>query len=460
MSSFEVKALADKLGKLSNSQQSIETLSNYIVYHRKRAKIVVSTWETEFAKTSSSSERRLTLIHLANDVLQRSRKSGPEFVNEFFKVIPRAFRHLSKHADKKTKTRLHRLIDIWEERKVFGNHLPKSIRESLDGKDEDSNEIETDKKLKDDVELTGPTSGLLKAFKTLESSQALESRASHVASAAASPDLLSEAALTRALAAGRSQMVSEAQAQAHVALQGHQQALQGVMNHAEHLISLLKQALAHQEENFEATESKLQQVRDQSELLEKLKITLERSESEAGQSPTVKPEEKEEEEEAEEEEEEEGTPEVELYDPLSADPHAFEANDAEDVASSLANMENPAALLRDALTGMSQAELNLFGSSLAQLAASSEGGVGITAPTSSGAVGMPPPPPGAPPPPPGEYPPGMPPPLPGTQQPLDMDVGNESPYKRPKYEEFHSAPTSGGYPYEQNNMMGGPPGFC
>lgn len=44
------------------------------------------------------------------------------------------------------------------------------------------------------------------------------------------------------------------------------------------------------------------------------------------------------------------------------------ADAAGQVADCLAALENPAAALRDALSGLSAAELNLFGSSLAQLA--------------------------------------------------------------------------------------------
>eukprot|EP00959_Pyramimonas_sp_CCMP1952_P259367 5422513-Pyramimonas_sp.AAC.1 len=65
MSAFNEKALTEKLLKLNNSQQSIVTLSHWCVYHRKRAKLVVQTWHTEFAKAPK--ERRLAFIYLAND---------------------------------------------------------------------------------------------------------------------------------------------------------------------------------------------------------------------------------------------------------------------------------------------------------------------------------------------------------------------------------------------------------
>lgn len=41
--------------------------------------------------------RRLTLMYLANDVIQNSRKKGPEFSKEFLTVLLKAFEHISKY---------------------------------------------------------------------------------------------------------------------------------------------------------------------------------------------------------------------------------------------------------------------------------------------------------------------------------------------------------------------------
>lgn len=42
--SFSGSALEKKLGELSNSQQSIQTLSLWLIHHRKHAKTVVDVW--------------------------------------------------------------------------------------------------------------------------------------------------------------------------------------------------------------------------------------------------------------------------------------------------------------------------------------------------------------------------------------------------------------------------------
>ncbi|KAK8546494.1 hypothetical protein V6N13_067709 [Hibiscus sabdariffa] len=116
---FDGQVLTEKLSKLNNSQQSIESLSRWCITHRKKAKQIVETWDKLF--NSSQKERRVSFLYLANDILQNSRRKGSEFVNEFWKVLPTALKHVYDSGDENGKKAVTRLVDIWEERKVFGS---------------------------------------------------------------------------------------------------------------------------------------------------------------------------------------------------------------------------------------------------------------------------------------------------------------------------------------------------
>ncbi|XP_014628883.1 uncharacterized protein LOC114405702 isoform X1 [Glycine soja] len=116
---FDRQLLAEKLLKLNNSQQSIESLSHWCISHRKRAKEIVETWDKLF--NASQKEQRVSFLYLANDILQNSRRKGSEFVNEFWKVLPAALRHVYESGDEDGRKAVTRLVDIWEERKVFGS---------------------------------------------------------------------------------------------------------------------------------------------------------------------------------------------------------------------------------------------------------------------------------------------------------------------------------------------------
>ncbi|XP_068665674.1 uncharacterized protein [Aristolochia californica] len=116
---FNGQILVDKLAKLNNSQQSIETLSHWCIFHRKKAKQVVETWERQFH--CSPREQRISFLYLANDILQNSRRKGSEFVGEFWKVLPDALSDVIENGDDFGRNAVFRLIDIWEDRKVFGS---------------------------------------------------------------------------------------------------------------------------------------------------------------------------------------------------------------------------------------------------------------------------------------------------------------------------------------------------
>lgn len=84
--SFSESSLLKKLQELNSSQQSVQTLSLWLIHHRRFSKIVVSTWLKQLQLTPKS-ERKLTFMYLANDILQNSRKKGDEYLNEFATVL-------------------------------------------------------------------------------------------------------------------------------------------------------------------------------------------------------------------------------------------------------------------------------------------------------------------------------------------------------------------------------------
>ncbi|URE11067.1 hypothetical protein MUK42_03780 [Musa troglodytarum] len=134
---FNNQILVEKLTKLNNSQQSIESilnfkfdisllllnwglaLSNWCIFHRKKAKEIVETWDQAFS--NSPREKRVPFLYLANDILQNSRRKGCEFVNEFWKVLPGCLKNVYENGEDHGKKVVNRLVEIWDERKVFGS---------------------------------------------------------------------------------------------------------------------------------------------------------------------------------------------------------------------------------------------------------------------------------------------------------------------------------------------------
>uniref|UniRef100_H3ALB6 Regulation of nuclear pre-mRNA domain containing 1B n=1 Tax=Latimeria chalumnae TaxID=7897 RepID=H3ALB6_LATCH len=94
MSTFSETALEKKLSELSNSQQSVQTLSLWLIHHRKHSNTIVNVWHKELKKAKPS--RKLTFLYLANDVIQNSKRKGPEFTRDFESALVDAFSHVAR----------------------------------------------------------------------------------------------------------------------------------------------------------------------------------------------------------------------------------------------------------------------------------------------------------------------------------------------------------------------------
>ncbi|CAH1638573.1 unnamed protein product [Spodoptera littoralis] len=134
MSGFTENALIRKLQELNSSQQSIQTLSLWLIHHRKHHAVIVKTWFKEILKAKDS--KQLTFMYLANDVIQNSKKKGPEYGKEFGEVLVESFKHMAKTGiNTKTKHSLHRILSIWEERGVYDSQKIQEFKEAVDPND-------------------------------------------------------------------------------------------------------------------------------------------------------------------------------------------------------------------------------------------------------------------------------------------------------------------------------------
>ncbi|XP_029995312.1 regulation of nuclear pre-mRNA domain-containing protein 1B [Sphaeramia orbicularis] len=133
MSSFSESALEKKLSELSSSQQSVQTLSLWIIHHRKHSALIVKVWHRELKKAKSN--RKLTFLYLANDVIQNSKKKGPEFTKDFESVLVDACSHVASDADENCKKHMERLLNIWKERNLYRSDFIQQLKLAI----EDSN---------------------------------------------------------------------------------------------------------------------------------------------------------------------------------------------------------------------------------------------------------------------------------------------------------------------------------
>ena len=132
---FSQATLEKKLQNLNSTLQNIQLMAQWAIHYRKHAKTIIAVWYKELQKgqkpngnltpntapsavialnssalrfassfaavlysvsSAADSNRKLTLLYLANDIVQNSRKKGTEFKAEFTRVLPRAFHIVCK----------------------------------------------------------------------------------------------------------------------------------------------------------------------------------------------------------------------------------------------------------------------------------------------------------------------------------------------------------------------------
>lgn len=106
-------------------------------------------------------------MYLANDVIQNSRKKGPEYGQEFGNYLTKAFEHMAD-SEEKTLSSLSRLLTIWSERGIYNETQITEFRKALGkeasppAKKHKNNEAKApkDKNIKSDKEITVEVSSL------------------------------------------------------------------------------------------------------------------------------------------------------------------------------------------------------------------------------------------------------------------------------------------------------------
>ncbi|CAG5084391.1 Oidioi.mRNA.OKI2018_I69.PAR.g10629.t1.cds [Oikopleura dioica] len=122
--------LKRKLAAVTNTQASINNLSTWIIENKASASQVVEFWLTQLQK--SDNDHRLTLLYVANDVIQNCRKRGSEYkeLSENWKeVMPRAFDYFSHEA---IRSGVDKVLSVWESRTIMDAERIKLLKEKLD----------------------------------------------------------------------------------------------------------------------------------------------------------------------------------------------------------------------------------------------------------------------------------------------------------------------------------------
>lgn len=122
-------ALDRKLQAVTNTMESIQSLSGWCIENKKQHHTIVHYWLKWFRRSGFS--HRLNLFYLANDIIQNcKRRNAIIYRDTFADVLPEA---ASLVKDPSVSKSVERIFKIWEDRNVYHEETIASFRSALAG---------------------------------------------------------------------------------------------------------------------------------------------------------------------------------------------------------------------------------------------------------------------------------------------------------------------------------------
>ncbi|KAG0647441.1 hypothetical protein D0Z07_6669 [Hyphodiscus hymeniophilus] len=132
--SYTDDAVLAKLSALNETQESIVTVAQWVMFHRRHADRTGQLWLQRLK--DSGSNKRLNLIYLANEVAQQSKaRRKDDFLIAFSPVIAEATATAYKGAANEVQQKLRRVVEVWRQRQIFEIPIQEAIESRIDDLD-------------------------------------------------------------------------------------------------------------------------------------------------------------------------------------------------------------------------------------------------------------------------------------------------------------------------------------
>ncbi|CAG8962351.1 hypothetical protein HYFRA_00014147 [Hymenoscyphus fraxineus] len=124
-------AVVAKLSALNETQESIVTVAQWVMFHRRHADRTGQLWLQKLK--DSGSNKRLNLIYLANEVAQQSKaRRKDDFLIAFSPVIAEATASAYKGATSEVQQKLRRVVEVWRQRQIFEGPIQDAVEARID----------------------------------------------------------------------------------------------------------------------------------------------------------------------------------------------------------------------------------------------------------------------------------------------------------------------------------------
>ena len=127
---YSDEALKAKLSTLNETQDSIVSVSQWVIFHRRHAGNIANLWHARLRELPPP--KRLNYIYLVNDVVQSARaRKRSEFPDAFSPIIADAVQTAYRSATSEVQVKIRRVVEVWRSRNVFEVPIQDAIESRL-----------------------------------------------------------------------------------------------------------------------------------------------------------------------------------------------------------------------------------------------------------------------------------------------------------------------------------------
>lgn len=153
--SFSPEKASEKLNKLTPTQASIVSTSQWFLFHYRNARPLIDIWNSKIVNPRTKSSEKLTLLYLCNELLQQSRRDKKyfEFLSYFSETLTHSFKIINKDLSPSDKEKILKIIKVWKDRVLYSERILNKFYENLGTNSQAEIDIEKNKAIDKDNKL-------------------------------------------------------------------------------------------------------------------------------------------------------------------------------------------------------------------------------------------------------------------------------------------------------------------
>jgi len=128
---FTDDAVQAKLSALNETQDSIVSVAQWIMFYRRHADRAAHMWLGKLKESNTS--KKLNLIYLANEIMQQAKvRKKDDFLNAFMPIIAEATAVSYKGATQEVQLKIRRVVEVWRQRGVLDTAIQDATEARID----------------------------------------------------------------------------------------------------------------------------------------------------------------------------------------------------------------------------------------------------------------------------------------------------------------------------------------